>query len=65
VSSVNALDPSSEISRFEEMVRREEARLKGNEELQASSVDAQFEELAKSAQDQEIESRLAAMKSGR
>ncbi|MEV0457201.1 PspA/IM30 family protein [Catellatospora methionotrophica] len=63
--SIDALDPSSEISRFEEMVRREEARLKGHEELQASSVDAQFEELNASARDKEIESRLAAMKSGR
>ncbi|WP_155369599.1 PspA/IM30 family protein [Catellatospora vulcania] len=63
--SIDALDPSSEISRFEEMVRREEARLKGHEELKASSVDAQFEELSASSRDQEIESRLAAMKSGR
>ncbi|GAA2379294.1 hypothetical protein Cme02nite_17660 [Catellatospora methionotrophica] len=63
--SIDALDPSSEISRFEEMVRREEARLKGHDELQASSVDAQFEELNASARDKEIESRLAAMKSGR
>ncbi|MEU7819872.1 PspA/IM30 family protein [Catellatospora sp. NPDC049111] len=63
--SIDALDPSSEINRFEEMVRREEARLKGHDELQASTVDAQFEELSASARDQEIESRLAAMKSGR
>ncbi|GAA1397288.1 PspA/IM30 family protein [Catellatospora coxensis] len=63
--SIDALDPSSEISRFEEMVRREEARLKGHDELQAASVDAQFEELSASARDQEIESRLAAMKSSR
>lgn len=63
--SIDALDPSSEINRFEEMVRREEARLKGHEELKASTVDAQFEQLSASARDQEIESRLAAMKSGR
>ncbi|MFC7243338.1 PspA/IM30 family protein [Catellatospora aurea] len=63
--SIDALDPSSEINRFEEMVRREEARLKGHDELQASTVDAQFEELSASVRDQEIESRLAAMKSGR
>ncbi|GAA1374796.1 MULTISPECIES: PspA/IM30 family protein [Catellatospora] len=65
VNSINTLDPTTEISRFEEMVRREEARLKGHEELQASSLDAQFEELSASSRDQEIESRLAAMKSGR
>lgn len=65
MNSINTLDPTTEISRFEEMVRREEARLKGQEELQASSIDAQFEELSKSTRDEEIESRLAAMKSGR
>lgn len=65
VNSINALDPTSEISRFEEMVRREEARLKGHEELQASTLDAQFEELSAATRDKEIESRLAAMKSAR
>ncbi|GAA1648881.1 PspA/IM30 family protein [Catellatospora bangladeshensis] len=65
MNSINTLDPTTEISRFEEMVRREEARLKGHEELQASTVDAQFEELSKASRDQEIESRLAAMKSSR
>ncbi|MDI1460450.1 PspA/IM30 family protein [Catellatospora sp. KI3] len=62
--NIDMLDPTSEISRFEEMVRREEARLKGHEELAASSIDKQFEQLAAGARDSEIEQRLAAMKSG-
>ncbi|MEV4410865.1 PspA/IM30 family protein [Catellatospora sp. NPDC049609] len=64
VRSVDVLDPTSEIARFEEKIRREEARVKGREELQASTLDAQFEQLTADARDDEIESRLAAMKSG-
>ncbi len=47
--SVDILDPTSEISRFEEKIRREEARIRGHEELAASSLDAQFESLEREA----------------
>ncbi len=62
LGSINILDPTSEISRFEDKVRREEARVAGQAELAASSIDAQFEELESSGADLEIEARLAALK---
>ncbi|HLS14721.1 MAG TPA: PspA/IM30 family protein, partial [Beutenbergiaceae bacterium] len=45
VQSLNVLDPSSELGRFEEQVRRQEASVMGQQELYASSLDAQFAEL--------------------
>ncbi|MDR6120303.1 phage shock protein A [Aeromicrobium sp. SORGH_AS981] len=62
VGSINVLDPTSELSRFEEKVRREEARVAGHAELQASSLDAQFEELEADTTQLEIEARLAELK---
>ncbi|MBI9114548.1 PspA/IM30 family protein [Sanguibacter suaedae] len=64
ISSINVLDPTSELSRFEEKVRREEARAMGQAEIAASSIDAQFEELEASSAQIEIEARLAALKQG-
>lgn len=37
VKSIDVLDPTSELSRFEDKVRREEARALGKQELAASS----------------------------
>ena len=62
MSSINVLDPSSEVGRFEEKVRREEARVAGQAEVAASSLDAQFEELQEDSGALEIEARLAALK---
>ncbi|MET9518729.1 PspA/IM30 family protein [Streptomyces sp. NPDC002994] len=64
VKNIDVLDPTSELSRFEEKVRREEARAMGKQELAASSLDAQFEQLDSLGDDAEIEARLAAMKTG-
>ncbi len=64
ISSINVLDPTTEVSRFEEKVRREEARVAGQAEIAASSLDAQFEELETDAAAAEVEARLAALKSG-
>jgi phage shock protein A len=64
IGSINILDPSSELARFEDKVRREEARVQGHAELAASSIDAQFEELESSGADLEVEARLAALKRG-
>ncbi len=60
--TIDVLDPSSELSRFEEKVRREEARALGKQELTASSLDAQFEELDGLGDAAEVEARLAALK---
>ncbi|MFD6417123.1 PspA/IM30 family protein [Streptomyces sp. NPDC060194] len=63
VKSVNVLDPTSELGRFEDKVRREEARALGQQELAASSLDAQFEQLDSLGDQSEIDARLAALKS--
>lgn len=60
--NINVLDPTSELSRFEEKVRREEARALGKQELADSSLDAQFEQLEGLGDAAEIEARLAALK---
>jgi phage shock protein A len=65
LKSVDIMDPSSEVGRFEERVRIEEARVRGHEELEASSLDAQFAGLEDADNKTEIESRLKALKSGR
>lgn len=60
--SIDVLDPTSELGRFEDKVRREEARAQGKEELAASSLDAQFENLDSLADSAEVDARLAALK---
>ncbi|MFJ8130759.1 PspA/IM30 family protein [Streptomyces hydrogenans] len=62
VKNVDVLDPTSELSRFEDKVRREEARALGKQELAASSLDAQFEQLDALGDEAEIAARLAALK---
>jgi phage shock protein A len=62
VRSVDLRDPTSELSRFEDKIRREEARVLGHQELAASSLDAQFEALEDESEAGEVEARLAALK---
>jgi phage shock protein A len=62
VKSIDVMDPTSELSRFEDKVRREEAKALGKQELAASSLDAQFEQLDALGDSAEIEARLAALK---
>jgi phage shock protein A len=64
LKSVSVLDPTSEISRFEERVRRQEAQVRGMEEVAASSLDEQFESLESADEEAEVEARLAALKTG-
>ncbi|MDR2896936.1 MAG: PspA/IM30 family protein [Propionibacteriaceae bacterium] len=64
LNSINVLDPTSEISRFEDTVRRQEAQAIGQAEIAASSFDSQFAQLASAGDDIEIEARLAALKGG-
>lgn len=62
IKSIDLLDPTSEISRFEEKVRREEAKVLGQQEIAASSLDAQFDSLEDLDKEAEIEARLASLK---
>ncbi|AZQ77801.1 PspA/IM30 family protein [Flaviflexus ciconiae] len=64
MASINVLDPTSEISRYEEQIRREEAAVAGRAELQSSSIADQFAELEDASKNIEIEARLAALKGG-
>ncbi|OAI38490.1 hypothetical protein AYO38_09650 [bacterium SCGC AG-212-C10] len=60
---VSVMDPTSELNRFEEKIRREEARARGMEEVAASSLEEQFADLEDSDDELEVEARLAALKS--
>ncbi|WHM36822.1 PspA/IM30 family protein [Streptomyces sp. BPTC-684] len=62
LEGVDLLDPTGEIPRFEDKLRREEARARGGRELAASSLDAQFEQLDAPGDTAEVEARLAALK---
>lgn len=59
LKSINITDPTSELTRFEDRIRREEARAAGMAEVSASSLEAQFDRLDDVADDAEIERRLS------
>lgn len=62
LKSIDVLDPTSEMSRFEEKVRREEARVIGQQEIAASSLNNQFAALEDFERQSELDDRLAALK---
>ena len=62
LQSIDVLDPTSELGRFEDKVRREEALVTGKQELAASSLDSQFEALEDLDKQTEVEARLAELK---
>lgn len=64
IKSIDLMDPTSELGRFEDKIRREEAKVAGQQELAASSLDAQFEGLDDLGEQAEVDARLAALKAG-
>ena len=64
LQSVSVLDPTSEISRFEEGIRRQEAMVRGREEVAASSLEEQFASIDDDEDEIEVETRLAQLKTG-
>lgn len=62
LKALDVNDPTSEISRFEQKIRQDEARVRGAQELAASSLDAQFSELENLGAESEVDARLAALK---
>ena len=62
MGSINVMDPTSELSRYEQKVRRSEAQVMGQQELASSSLESQFAELETDSSAVEIEARLAALK---
>lgn len=62
LKSIDVLDPTSDLGRFEDKIRREEAKVRGQEELTASSLDSQFESLDDLGELTEVDARLAQLK---
>lgn len=62
--SIDVMDPTGDLARFEERIRRQEALVQGREEAQATSLEDQFAELEGVDEDAEVEARLAALKGG-
>ena len=62
IGSINVMDPTSDLSRWEDAVRREEAQAAGHAEIAASSFESQFDALEAEGDLTEIELRLEALK---
>ncbi len=62
IKEVSVLDPTSELNRFEERIRRQEALARGMEEVAMSSLEDQFAELESGEDELEVEARLAELK---
>jgi len=71
VREVSVMDPTSELNRFEDRIRREEAMARGMEEVASSSIEEEFAALDSGEDEAEVEARLAeirqvpALQSGR
>ena len=62
ISSINVMDPTSELARYEDRVRRTEAMAQGRAEVASTSLESQFAELDTDSSAAEVEARLAALK---
>src|SRR5688500_4215792 len=65
VRDVSVMDPTSELNRFEERIRKEEAMARGMEEVAGSSIEEEFEKLDDDTAESEVEARLAALRANR
>jgi phage shock protein A len=64
MASIDVMDPTSELSRFEDKIRTQEAMVQGRQEARATTLEDQFAELEDHQDDAEVEARLAALKGG-
>lgn len=62
LKSFSVLDPTSEMSRYEDKVRREEAKVIGQQEVAASSLNNQLEALEDLERESTVADRFAALK---
>jgi phage shock protein A len=62
VRNVSVMDPTSDLHRFEERIRRQEAMAQGMAEVSASSLEEQFADLEDQEDEMEVDARLAAIK---
>ncbi|WP_067780079.1 PspA/IM30 family protein [Actinomyces vulturis] len=63
IRSINLMDPTSELARYEDQVRRLEAHAEGQAELAGASLESQFAELEMSSAASEADARLAQLMS--
>jgi len=64
LKSASVMDPTSELARFEERIRRQEAQVRGMAEVASSSLDEQFASLESAEDELEVDARMAALKGG-
>ncbi len=64
IRSIDVMDPTSELGRFEDKIRHQEAMVQGRAEAQATTLEDQFAELEDHSHDAEIEARLSQLKGG-
>ncbi|GAA1234886.1 PspA/IM30 family protein [Janibacter melonis] len=64
IRSIDVMDPTSELSRFEDKIKHQEAMVAGRAEAQSTSIEDQFAELEDHSHDAEIEARLQQLKGG-
>ncbi|GAA4407913.1 PspA/IM30 family protein [Fodinibacter luteus] len=62
MSSIDVMDPTSDLARFEDRIRNQEALVQGRAEARATTLEDQFAELEDHGDDAEVEARLAALK---
>jgi phage shock protein A len=65
IKNVSVMDPTSELSHYEEKIRRQEAMARGMAEVNATSLDEQFSQLTDAEDEAEVDARLAALKTGK
>jgi phage shock protein A len=62
LKNVSVMDPTSELSHYEEKIRHQEAMARGMAEVNANSLDEQFAALTDADDEVEVDARLAALK---
>ena len=65
LKNVSVMDPTSELSQYEDKIRHQEALARGMAEVNASSIDDQFASLQGDEDKVEVDARLAALKAAK
>ncbi|MGZ6315214.1 MAG: PspA/IM30 family protein [Candidatus Limnocylindrales bacterium] len=65
LKNVSVMDPTSELSQYEDKIRHQEALARGMAEVNANSLDEQFATLQGQEDSAEVEARLAALKANK
>lgn len=65
LKNVSVMDPTSELSQYEDRIRHQEALARGMAEVNANSIDEQFASLQGDEDAAEVEARLAALKTAK